>query len=240
MTPEMTVDSSVKTNKARVLLIDDHPIVRQGLTQLITSAGDMEVCGEASTAAEALALILSANPDVAVVDISLSDRNGVDLIKEMAERWPALPALALSMYDESMYALRVLRAGGRGYVMKQEPPKKIMQALRQVLSGQVYVSESMATRLVDHLVKNEPGATGPTETLSDRELEVLTLIGRGQSTKEIADALFLSVKTIEAHKERIKEKLKLRSATELTRYAVQYTLDTQPASTGRERTRPER
>jgi DNA-binding NarL/FixJ family response regulator len=207
------------------LLVDDHPIVRQGLTQLIESTGDLMVCGEASTGREALDLIRSSQPDAAVVDISLEDCNGVELIKNMVGEQPKLACLAMSMYDETMYALRVLRAGGRGYVMKQEVPKKVVAALRQVLAGHVYLSDKMSTRLVDQLVTSGGSAAGPAGELSDRELEVLTLMGRGLSTREIADRLFLSVKTVEAHRERIKEKLKLKSGAELLRYAMQYTLD---------------
>jgi DNA-binding NarL/FixJ family response regulator len=211
--------------KARVMLVDDHPIVRQGLAQLINATTDMTVCAEASTGREALDLLGAVHPDVAIVDISLEDRNGVELIKDMVAARPELSCLAMSMYDEAMYALRVLRAGGRGYVMKQEVPKKVLAALRQVLSGHVYLSEKMSTRLVDQLVTAGNSAAGPAAELSDRELEVLTLMGRGQSTREIADKLFLSVKTVEAHRERIKEKLKLRNGAELLRYAMQYTLD---------------
>jgi DNA-binding NarL/FixJ family response regulator len=211
--------------KARVLLVDDHPIVRQGLAQLINAAPDLMVCAEASTGREALDLIETAAPDVVIVDISLEDRNGVELIKDIVARREGLGCLALSMYDEAMYALRVLRAGGRGYVMKQEVPKKVLTAIRQVLAGHVYLSEKMSTRLVNQLVQSSAGETPPTSELSDRELEVLTLIGRGQSTREIAEKLFLSIKTVEAHRERIKEKLKLKNGAELLRYAMQFTLD---------------
>lgn len=214
-----------QVHRSNVLLVDDHPIVRQGLAQLINAADDLIVNAEASTAQEALALIEKQPPDIAIVDISLEDRNGVELIKEIVSRWPKVPCLALSMYDEAMYALRVLRAGGRGYIMKQEVPKKVIGAIRQVLGGHVYLSEKMSTRLVDQLVTTPAGAAPLGTELSDRELEVLTLIGRGQSTKEIAEKLFLSVKTVEAHRERIKEKLKLKNGTELLRYAMQFTLD---------------
>jgi len=213
--------------RSSVLLVDDHPIVRQGLTQLINAESDLVVSGEASSAREAMNLLVPPLPAVVIVDISLEDRNGVELIKDIVARHPGLPCLALSMYDETMYAVRVLRAGGRGYVMKQEAPKKVVAAIRRVLQGHIYVSEDMATRLVDQFVLTSPGATSPTSELSDRELEVLTLIGRGHGTRDIAEKLFLSVKTVEAHRERIKEKLKLKSGSELLRYAVQFTLDHQ-------------
>ncbi|HEY7090881.1 MAG TPA: response regulator transcription factor [Tepidisphaeraceae bacterium] len=217
--------ASASQKKAKVLLVDDHPIVRQGLAQLINAAPDMIVCAEASTGRETLDLIESSKPDVAIVDISLEDRNGVELIKDMISRRAGLPCLALSMYDEAMYALRVLRAGGRGYVMKQEVPKKVLTAIRQVLAGHIYLSERMSTRLVDQLVTAGSSPAAPVGELSDRELEVLTLIGRGQSTREISEKLFLSIKTVEAHRERIKEKLKLKNGAELLRYAMQFTLD---------------
>jgi DNA-binding NarL/FixJ family response regulator len=213
------------SGRAKVLLVDDHPIVRQGLAQLINAAADLIVCGEASTGREALDMIPKVKPDIAIIDISLEDRNGVELIKDILAHQPDLPCLALSMYDEAMYAMRVLRAGGRGYVMKHEVPKKVLGAIRQVLNGHVYLSEKMSTRLVDQMVQTTPGSTPPAAELSDRELEVLTLIGRGQSTREIAEKLFLSVKTVEAHRERIKEKLQLKNGPELLRYAMQFTLD---------------
>jgi DNA-binding NarL/FixJ family response regulator len=218
-------------HRFKVLLVDDHPIVRQGLAQLINAASDLIVCAEASTGREALDLLETARPDIAIVDISLDDRNGVELIKDLIARQASLPCLALSMYDEAMYAMRVLRAGGRGYVMKHEVPKKVLTAIRQVLGGHVYLSEKMSTRLVDQMVQTSPASPPPASELSDRELEVLTLIGRGQSTRQIAEKLFLSVKTVEAHRERIKEKLKLKNGSELLRYAVQFTLDAMPART---------
>src|SRR4051794_32797505 len=218
--------------KSKVLLIDDHPIVRQGLVQLINEEPDLVVCGEASSAREAMDLAERTQPDVAVVDISLEDRSGVELIKDFRLRQPKMLCLALSMYDESMYGVRVLRAGGRGYIMKQEVTKKVITAIRRVLAGQVYVSEAMASRLVGQLVLGKTDADGsPTSDLSDRELEVLTMIGRGLGTREVAERLFISVKTVEAHKERLKEKLKLNSSTELVRFAVQFTLDQGPPET---------
>jgi DNA-binding NarL/FixJ family response regulator len=213
--------------RSKVFLVDDHPIVRQGLSQLINAENDLLVCGEASSAREAMEMLATSLPDVVIVDISLEDRNGVELIKDIIARHSGLPCLALSMYDETMYAVRVLRAGGRGYVMKQEAPKKVVAAIRRVIEGHIYVSENMATRLVDQFVLTAPGSPSPTGELSDRELEVLTLLGRGAGTRDIAEKLFLSPKTVEAHRERIKEKLKLKSGSELLRYAVQFTLDHQ-------------
>jgi len=220
------LSTSERPTKSKVLLVDDHPIMRQGLTQLINAAADLVVCGEAATAREALDQLETLNPDVVIVDISLEDRNGVELIKDITARHPQLPCLALSMYDESMYALRVLRAGGRGYVMKQEHPKVVLIAVRQVLAGHVYVSEQFSKRLVDQFFTTSNATTlPPFSGLTDRELEVLTLLGRGYGTREIAEKLFLSVKTVEAHRERIKKKMNLRNSAELMRYAIQTTVD---------------
>lgn len=222
-------------SKSRVLLVDDHPIVRQGLTQLINSTPDMVVCAEASTGREALNLIETTSPDIAVLDVSLDDCNGVELIRDIGARQPRLPCFVLSMYDETIYALRVLRAGGRGYLMKQEMPNMVLTGLRQVLAGHVYLSEKMSLRLVEQFVTASPVAPFPAGELSDRELEVLTLLGRGQSTREIAENLFLSVKTVEAHRERIKEKLKLKNSAELLRYALQLTLEGTVSESPRDR-----
>jgi DNA-binding NarL/FixJ family response regulator len=216
--------------KARVLLVDDHPIVRHGLSQLINATADLVVCGEASTGHEALTMVETVAPDLVVVDISLEDRNGVELIADIVTLKPQLPCLVLSMYDEAIYALRVLRAGGRGYIMKQEMPSKVLVAIRQVLGGNLYLSEKMSTRLLTQVVKASPSLLPVEGDLSPRELEVLTMIGRGQSTRVIAEKLYLSVKTVAAHRERIKEKLKLQNSAEVVRYAVQFTLDRKPES----------
>lgn len=207
------------------MLVDDHPIVRQGLTELINTTTDLLVCGEASTGREALSLLETTLPDIAVVDISLEDRNGVELIRDIVGIRAGFPCLVVSMYDETMYALRVLRAGGRGYVMKQEMPRKVLQAIRHVLAGNVYLSEKMSARLLNHYATNSSAPLPETSNLSSRELEVLTLIGRGKTTTEIAKDLFISVKTVAAHRERIKEKLRLESSNELLRYAMQLTMD---------------
>jgi DNA-binding NarL/FixJ family response regulator len=212
--------------KWKILLVDDHPIVRQGLAQLIDGESDMVVCAETSDMRESRLAASATDPDLAVIDISLPDGNGVELIKEFRTRFPRMKCLALSMYNESMYAIRVLRAGGRGYLMKQEVPKKVITAIRQILGGRVYVNEPVANRLVGQLVLGgTPDSPSPVAELSDRELEVLTLVGRGLTTREVAEQLFISVKTVEAHKEHLKERLCLKSATDLLRFAVQHTLD---------------
>jgi DNA-binding NarL/FixJ family response regulator len=208
----------------RVLMVDDHPIVRQGLSLLINATDDLVICGEASTGREVFDLVDKCEPDVMIMDISLDDRNGLELMKEILLKMPGLPILALSMYDEGMYALRVLRAGGRGYIMKQESPRKLVGAIRQVVNGDIYLSEKMAGRLMEQVGKQGKWDV-PVSVLSDREIEVLTLLARGFGAREIADKLYLSVKTIESHRERIKEKLNLKNATELLRYAIQFVLD---------------
>ncbi len=209
-----------------VLLVDDHPIVRQGLKLLIDGEEDMQVSAEASSAAEAMASLNAALPDVALIDISLEDRSGVELIKDILARFPDLPLLALSMHDESLYAERVLRAGGRGYIMKQEATERVLAAIRKVLNGEIYLSPKMSTRLLNQFVSRRGGdELNSISRLTDRELEVFTMIGRGLSTREIAEKLFLSIKTVEAHREHIKEKLNLKSWVELVRHAVQFSLD---------------
>ncbi len=208
------------------MLVDDHPIVRQGLQLLINSQPDMKVVCEAASATEAMRMIAIDVPDIALIDISLEDRSGIELIKEMLARCPGLPLLALSMHDESLYAERALRAGARGYVMKQEATEVVLAAIRKVLGGGVYLSGQASARLLNQYVNRRgDDEKHSIERLTDRELEVFTMIGRGLSTREIADKLFLSIKTIEAHREHIKEKLHLKSWVELVRHAVKFSLD---------------
>ncbi len=221
-----TKSSEVKTSKARVLLVDDHPIVRQGLGQLINEESDLSVVSEAEDFQQALSALESTPVDVAIVDISLKERSGIELIKEIRARKPDLPILVLSMHDESLHAERVLRAGAKGYIMKQEATEQVMNAIRRVLRGEVYLSERMASRMVNRLVAGPQNVGGsPIERLSDREFEVFQMIGHGVGPSEIAEKLGLSVKTVETHRERIKEKLNLASGSELIRYAMQYVMD---------------
>ncbi|MBE0543174.1 MAG: response regulator transcription factor [Verrucomicrobia bacterium] len=217
-------------NRKRILIVDDHPMMRQGLAQLINSEPDLVVCREADTARQAFEFVRREQPDLAIVDISLPDKNGLELIKDMHALYPALPMLVVSMHDESLYAQRVLRAGGRGYVMKQEGGKKLMEAIRQVLAGQISVSEKMSARILEIFSGSgrDPGGS-PLGRLSDREFEVFQLIGQGKGTREIAAHLRLSVKTVEVHRANIKGKLDLKSATELVRSAVRW-MESQPAS----------
>jgi DNA-binding NarL/FixJ family response regulator len=218
--------------RCRVLLVDDHPIVRQGLAQLINQEPDLAVCGEASDGSEAISLIASSTPDVVLVDISLSDRSGIELLKDIRARFPEVATLALSMHDETLYAERALRAGARGYIMKEEATEKVMNAIRRVKAGEIALSERMATRMLNQLVTSKRGTTGlAVERLSDRELEVFMMIGRGIGTREIADKLQLSVKTVEAHREHIKEKMDFKSGAELLRYAMQYMMEQGRAAT---------
>jgi DNA-binding NarL/FixJ family response regulator len=212
------------TPKIKVLVVDDHPIVRQGLVQMIGRELDMAVCGEAETAYDALKVMAATSPDVAIVDLSLKGTSGLELLKDIKVRYPKLPVLVLSMYDESMYAERALRAGARGYMMKEEASEKVLTAIRSLLAGQVYLSEAMAARLLNLAVagRTNDGAS-PTERLSDRELEVFRLIGQGYGNNDIARQLHLSPKTVETYRAHIKEKLNLTSSTELLQHAIKWT-----------------
>jgi DNA-binding NarL/FixJ family response regulator len=207
----------------KVLVVDDHPIVRQGLTQLIGQENDLYVIGGAEDAPAALDAIEKLQPDIALVDISLRETNGIELIKDIKIRHPRLPVLVLSMHQETFYAERVLRAGARGYVTKEEATERVVQAIRQVLSGQVYLSDRMASKMLSKLVEGRPGTDGMSiERLSDRELEVFEFIGHGLTTRQISQRLNRSIKTVESHRANIKRKLKLQNATELLQYAVQW------------------
>src|SRR5665213_36594 len=209
--------------KTRVFLVDDHPLVREWLTQLIQRESDLTISGEAEDTQEALQKIEAARPDIVIADISLKSTHGLELVKDLQARYPSLPVLVLSMHDESLYAERVLRAGAKGYITKQEATRKIMLAIRQVLSGQVYVSEKMASRMVNKLVSGRnQEQSSPIERLTDRELEVFQLIGRGQGTRKIAEELHLGIKTVESYRARIKEKLKLDDGTQLLQQAIQW------------------
>jgi DNA-binding NarL/FixJ family response regulator len=212
-----------KNAAKRVLIVDDHPMMRQGLAQLINNESDLKVCAEGDTAGQGLDAVVSQKLDLVLLDISLPDKNGLELIKDIHSVKPELPVLIVSMHDEALYAERVLRAGARGYIMKQEGGKKLLQAIRQVLTGQIYVSEKMSARILELFSGGRSGAgASPVARLSDREFEVFQLIGQGKGTKEIAQHLNLSVKTVEVHRAKIKEKLNLVTATDLVRYAVRW------------------
>ena len=219
----MKVKKSAASGKQRILIVDDHPMMRQGLAQLINSEPDLTVSCEADTARQALEAIGQSKPDLALVDISLPDKSGLELIKDLHALYPELRVLVVSMHDESLYAERVLRAGGRGYVMKQEGGKKLMGAIRHVLSGKIYVSEKMSARILEIFSGGRRDGTGsPVGGLTDREFEVFQLIGQGKGTREIAEYLHLSVKTVEVYRANIKEKLGIKSATDLVRFAVRW------------------
>ncbi len=211
-------------NKARIIIVDDHPIVRQGLENLINHEKDLMVCQQAEDAHQAMKAIDKLKPDMVIVDISLKDKNGLELIKDIKIQYPDLPILALSMHHESLYAERVIRAGARGYIMKQQATENIVKAIRNVLNGQIYVSDKMTAKMMHKLMgrRKDKAEASTTEILSDRELEVFLLIGKGYGTSQIADQLHLSVKTIESYRAHIKEKLALSNATELLQYAIQW------------------
>jgi len=212
---------------AGVLVVDDHPVVRQGLAMLINHEPDLTVCAEAATPPDALKAIAEAKPDVAIVDLSLKGASGLELIKDIKVRYPHLPVLVLSMSDENVYAERALRAGARGYLMKEEAAEKVLTALRRVLDGGIYLSDAMASRLLRQFVAGAlPAGGSPVDRLSDRELEVFRLIGQALGTSEIARQLHLSPKTIETHRAHIKDKLKLDTATELLQHAIQFVRET--------------
>jgi DNA-binding NarL/FixJ family response regulator len=212
----------------KIFIVDDHPMMREGLAQLIGHESDVTVCGEADDAAQALEQIDKLKPDLALVDITLRSSSGLELIKDLALRAPETAILVISMHDESLYAERVLRAGGRGYVMKQEGGKKLMEAIRQVLSGKTYVSEKIAAKILDVFSGRQSEGASPVERLTDREFQVFQLIGQGLSTKEIADKLHVSAKTVEVHRVNIKQKLNVATAPELIRYAVRWVESQRP------------
>jgi len=211
--------------KLRVLLVDDHPIVRQGLTLLIDREADLTVCGEADGAHTAFHAIEALKPDIVVLDISLSGPDGLDVLKEIRMKTAALPVLILSMHDESIYAERALRAGANGYIMKQEATEKVLVAIRRILQGEVYLSDRLTNTMLQQFVRGATlSKTSPLVNLTDRELEVFRLIGEGHGTRRIADELHLSVKTIESYQAHIKEKLALRNARELVQHAIEWTV----------------
>ncbi len=211
--------------KLGVLLVDDHPITRQGLAALVESDPELTVCGEADNGPRALELVTKLAPDLAVIDVSLRSGNGLELMKNLRILAPKLPVLFMSMHDETLYAERALRAGAQGYIMKEEANEKILAAIQRVIRGELYLSERMQERMLRRMARSkpeeEPGCA--IDTLSDRELEVFQLIGNGFSTRQIAAQLNLSVKTIESYREHLKLKLALDSGSDLVRHAIQWT-----------------
>lgn len=207
----------------RILIVDDHPVFRRGMIALLSEQQDFIICGEAENAAQGLTLMRELKPDVVLLDISMPGMNGIELVKMMLAEEPKLSILILSMHDESLYALRALRAGAKGYVMKAEALGHVIVALRKVIDGGVYVSEKLSEQLIFKAIQSDKSdVVSPVDKLSDRELEVLQLIGKGSGTKEIAGALHLSIKTIETHRAHIKEKLGFKDASELVRFAFEW------------------
>ena len=222
MIETVSVKGSTQVKKKSVFVVDDHPLLRQGLALMIDREPDLMVCGEAEEAQAALKEVAARKPDILIVDISLKGPDGIDLLKNLRALYPDLPVLILSMHDESIYAERALRARANGYIMKQEATEKVLVAIRRILAGDIYLSEKMANKLLHQYVsgaaRNEQSRLS---VLSDRELEVFRQIGEGRSTREIAENLHLSIKTVETYQAHIKEKLSLRTGRELVQHAIQ-------------------
>jgi len=218
-----------KPTAKQIFIVDDHPVFREGLVGLVKRETDLAVCGEADNAPQALSAIESSKPDLVLADIGLPGKSGLELVKDVRAVRPELAVLVISMHDETLYAERVLRAGGRGYIMKQEGPEKILQAIRQVLDGQISVSGKMSARILDALSDRRAKTNSPIARLTDREFEILQLIGQGRDSHAIALQLHLSAKTVDAHRGHIKEKLELESGTELICYAARW-METQSSS----------
>src|SRR3954468_24462481 len=209
--------------KTRIFIVDDHPLLRRGLAELINRETDMMFCGEAEDSPSALKAIAQVKPDLVIVDISLKGYNGIELIKNIKAFDQKIQVLVLSMHDESIYAMRVLKAGAKAYVMKQEVVDKVMEAIRRIRSGKVFVSEKVASRMLDQVVVGgDPAPDSPVDLLSDRELEIVNMIGSGLPTREIAAKLHISIKTVESHRARIKEKLNLHNAIQLVQFCVRW------------------
>jgi DNA-binding NarL/FixJ family response regulator len=212
--------------KKRVLVVDDHPMVRERLAEEVEREGDLAVCGQAETRHEALERIKQTSPDLVIVDLSLKASSGLDLIKDIHDRWPNLRLLVVSMHEESLYAERVIRAGAHGYITKQQATRDIVVALRTVLAGDLYLNPRMASQMVARLTSNLDAASGhPSDLLADRELQVFELTGQGFSTRQIAGQLHIEVKTVETYRARIKEKLRLKDYSELLQLAIRCARD---------------
>jgi len=210
--------------RARILLVDDHPLVRERLAEIINQEPDLMVCGEAQDRAGALAAMAAHRPELAIIDLALKDSDGLELIKDIRLHWPNVLMLVVSMYEESLYAERVIRAGARGYVTKQEATRDILSAIRRVLSGRVYLNENVSARIIDRLAdRSVPGAATPAEMLADRELQMFELLGRGLAVKEIARRLRIATKTVDTYRRRIREKLNLQTSSQLLQHAVSWT-----------------
>ncbi|HRH95287.1 MAG TPA: response regulator transcription factor [Prosthecobacter sp.] len=211
-----------KESVKRVVLIDDHPIMRHGLAQLIRAEDGLDVVGEAGSAREGLEVVRKLKPDLAVIDLTLPDKNGLELVKDIRAALPTTQCLVLSMHDETLYGERSLRAGARGYVMKEEAADQLVTAIHKVLAGGLYVSETLNVRMLEQVSGASRAKATGMDSLTDRELEILTLVGKGVATKNIASQLSISARTVEAHRAHIKEKLGITDGAALVRYAVQW------------------
>lgn len=221
----MNYHNQANPKRHKLLVVDDHPIVRRGLRELVADEPDLDVCGEAEDVSQALQQLEATRPDVVIVDLTLKGGHGLELIQDIKARNQQVKMLVSSMHDESLFAERALRAGAAGYISKQESPEKIIDAVRRVLRGEIYLSPRMTSRLLHRISTGEPLEKNAVETLSDRELEVFEMVGQGLSTKQIARKLDLSHKTIETHREKIKLKLNLKNSAELSRHATQWVLE---------------
>ena len=226
MTFEANGTRETESRKRTVFIVDDHPLLRQGLTLMINREKDLAVCGEAEEAQAAMRAIAQHQPDILIVDISLSGPDGLELLKSIRNSYPGLPVLILSMHDEATYAERALRARANGYIMKQEATEKVLIAVRRILNGEVYLSDRIANKMLQQYIGGASTALqSRLSALSDRELEVFRSIGEGRSTRQIADELHLSVKTVETYQAHLKEKLALRSGRELIQHAIQWKIN---------------
>lgn len=209
--------------RRQVLVIDDHPFMRAGLTQLIDRQSDLQICGEAGNPSEAMQVLKRCRPDLVLSDLTMPGRSGLEFIKDLTAAQTGLSILVVSMHDEAIYAERALRAGARGYIMKEAGGENLLAAIRQILRGEIYVSAKMAAQLLENVSARRPRSSqSPIEKLSDREFEIFQLIGQGNSTRAIADQLHLSSKTVDVHRSHIKDKLELRDSTELVRHAIRW------------------
>jgi DNA-binding NarL/FixJ family response regulator len=217
--------------KNRILIVDDHPLFREGLQQLIDRDPELAVCGEAATMVEALQVIPKLKPDLVLVDISLGGASGIELIKAIKNDFEDLPVLVVSMHDESLYAERAMRAGAMGYVMKHEPSKTVKAAIHKVLQGEIYLSERMSSSVISKFMRGQPDrVASPVETLSDRELEVFRMLGQGKGTRQISRDLNVTVATVNSFRNRIKEKLGLKTSTEVMLHAIQWCREDGPGN----------
>jgi DNA-binding NarL/FixJ family response regulator len=220
-----------KRRARRALIVDDHPIVRQGLRRLMESEEDLTVCGEVETARDARTAIKELSPDAVIVDISLKQGDGIELVRDVRAHHPHLPILVLSMHDEAIYAERMLSAGANGYIMKQAASEQFLAALRRVLDGGIYVSEAVGNNMIQKFASGGSYiSVNPIDRLSNRELQILHMIGKGMSTRETANSLNLSIKTVESHRQRIKRKLNLTTGAQLVQYAVNWFAGREPGS----------